>query len=136
MLGHRHGLLLRWPPDGDVPGIARDRTGGSACHLCEARRRRYRMSGVAIKGSRASSIGDHMKKIILAFALAAASSLVTSSAFADETLKEIIVYGKRPARPSVIIELKRSSAAEAAGAAHELLLASLVEQSRPATLSK
>jgi len=77
-----------------------------------------------------------MKKIVLAFALAAASSFVTSSAFADETLKEITVYGKRPARPSVIIELKRSTAAEAAGAAHESLRASLVEQSRPATLSK
>ena len=77
-----------------------------------------------------------MKKIVLAFALAAASSLVASSASADYTMPEIIVYGKRPARPNVIIELKRSTAAEAAGAAHESLRASLVEQSRPATLSK
>lgn len=66
--------------------------------------------------------------------------LVPSAAFADGpgdgvvNLPMITIYGKRPARPNVIIELTRPTAAAAAGAAHESLRDDLLKASMPPAL--
>jgi hypothetical protein len=60
---------------------------------------------------------------------------LTSSASADQTLPEIVVYGHRQ-MPSVVIELTRPTAAHEAGAAHEAFRREMLEKSRPPALTK
>lgn len=69
------------------------------------------------------------------------SMAVPSIASADEPggdgvyrLPVVTVYGRRPARPSVIVELTRTSAAHEAGVAHEGLRESLIRASMPPAL--
>ena len=77
-----------------------------------------------------------MKKAAL---LAVALTLVTTTAFADDetpivhTLKPVTIVG-RPNKPSVVIELTRPTAAQAARAAHEEFRSALIESLKPATL--
>jgi len=91
-----------------------------------------------------------MKKSFAVLLGLAAVMVVPSIASADEpsgphvsvgseqkpvvTLPVITVYGKRPAKPSMTIELTRPTAAREAGAAHEDLRKSLLEASMPAAL--
>lgn len=81
-----------------------------------------------------------MKKSFAVLLGLAAVVVVPSIAAADEpagpviTLPVITVYGKRPAKPSMTIELTRPTAAREAGAAHEDLRKSLLEASMPAAL--
>jgi hypothetical protein len=81
--------------------------------------------------------------VAIVLAAAAASFALASPAAADETraaagpgyyvMPVQTVYG-RPNKPLVQIVLKTPTAAEAAGAAHESLRASLMAQSTPAGL--
>ncbi len=78
-----------------------------------------------------------MKKPLSLLALVAMVA-VPSAAFADGdgvvNVPMITIYGKRPARPNVIIELTRPTAAQAAGAAHESLRDDLLKASMPSAL--
>lgn len=82
-----------------------------------------------------------MKKSFAVVLGLAALVVVPSVASADEPsgdgvvqLPVITVYGKRPAKPSMTIELTRPTAAREAGAAHEGLRRSLLAASMPAAL--
>jgi hypothetical protein len=83
-------------------------------------------------------------KTLLAALLAAAAALAAVPAGADDTVKVApgtivlpwrTIYG-RPDKPMVVIEIKPLSAAAAAGAAHESLRTTLVNQSQPAPLGR
>jgi hypothetical protein len=81
-----------------------------------------------------------MKKVIFVLTLAAMWSLA-SLASADQTdgvgvytMKPIVIVG-RPNLPSVVIELTRPTAAQAARSAHEEMRNAMIESLRPATLS-
>lgn len=82
-----------------------------------------------------------MKKPLVALIGMVAMVVVPSAAFADEPtgdgvyrLPVITIYGKRPSKPSVVIELTRPTAAAAAGAAHESLREELLKASMPPAL--
>jgi hypothetical protein len=90
-------------------------------------------------------------KSLLAAALAVAAALTAAPASADGSAPKVpdgavqksapgvivlpdrVIYG-RPNRPMVQIDIRALSATSAAGAAHETLRASLVNQSQPATM--
>jgi hypothetical protein len=84
-------------------------------------------------------------KSLLAAALAATAVLAAVPAFADDTAVKVApgtivlpprtIYG-RPDKPMVVVEIRPLSAAAAAGAAHETLRTSLVNQSQPAPLGR
>jgi hypothetical protein len=49
-----------------------------------------------------------MRRIVLLFAVGLAALVLPTTASADETMKPITIVG-RPAKPSVVIEIKRES---------------------------
>jgi hypothetical protein len=84
-------------------------------------------------------------KTVLGILVASTMVLLSASAAADpttsapavavvHTLNPIIIVGRRPNKPSVVIELTRPTAANAAHAAHEEMRNAWLEASVPATM--